>query len=147
MLPPRLVLRRSFSPSHLLHCAAPSLDPIRHVYERHQFSGVSLAYPFVVSPSCISGHGIRGSSIVDFFIFANVSLQYQCALIHNASHKDMIVVQNKAYMRLFTENFRLMGSLQTLEYAPYFLGGKIPLFNFLQESVQLTCKWSEQVVP
>lgn len=41
--------------------------------------------------------------------------EYQCALIHNASHKDMIVVQNKAYMRLFTENFRLMGSLQTLE--------------------------------
>jgi hypothetical protein len=43
----------------------------------------------------------------------------------------MIVAQNKAYMHLFMENFRLTGSLQTLEYAPYFLGGKIPLFNFL----------------
>jgi hypothetical protein len=62
----------------------------------------------------------------------------------------MIVAQNEAYMHLFTENLKLIRSLQTLEYIPYILGSELHFFNFWQESVGHNCgcehEWREQVV-
>ena len=37
-------------------------------------------------------------------------------ILHNASEQDLIAMQNPAYMHLFTENIKLTGHLEVLEY-------------------------------